>query len=137
MELLAKRLPDVSTKMRPSLSISVAKALASVKEILSTRKEPLVVVPALKAVQSVATTMSPGEEGALADLVPLALSASKEKDTALPALGALAALSYVIPYPFSVPLLMFLKSQARSSYHPFLPIDHFPERHSTSRARLR
>lgn len=100
LELLAKRLPDVSTKMRPAISNSVTKALASVKDILSTRKEPQVIVNALQAIKSIATTTSSGEESALADLVPLVISASKEKDAALAALGALAAMSYVVRYVF-------------------------------------
>lgn len=93
LDLLAKKLPDVSLKMRPTLTQSIVKALASIKNILTIHKEGQIVVNAFNAVKSIASTISSGEEGPLTDLVPLALSASKEKTLALSALGALSPLS--------------------------------------------
>ncbi|KAF8901036.1 armadillo-type protein [Gymnopilus junonius] len=111
LELLAKRLPDVSTRMRPALSSSVIKALASVKDVLSTRREPQVTINALQAIKSIASTMSPGEEGALSEITPLVLSSSKEKDTARQALGALAALSVKLG-PRIIPFFRSIISQS-------------------------
>ncbi|PPQ90282.1 hypothetical protein CVT25_013107 [Psilocybe cyanescens] len=93
LELLAKRLPDVSDKMRPTLSDFVIKILVSIKSLLTVQKEGQLVIHAFHAINSIASTISPGEESSLTDLVPFAISAAKEKALALSALGALSAMS--------------------------------------------
>lgn len=93
LELLAKRLPEVSAKMRPTLSSSIVKILVSVKGLLTVHKDGPLVVHAFDAINSIASTISSGEESSLTDLVPLVISAAREKALALAALGALSAMS--------------------------------------------
>lgn len=79
--------------MRPTLSGFVIKILVSIKSLLTVQKEGQLVIHAFHAINSIASTMSPGEESSLTDLVPFAISAAKEKALALSALGALSAMS--------------------------------------------
>ncbi|KDR78387.1 hypothetical protein GALMADRAFT_245550 [Galerina marginata CBS 339.88] len=111
LELLAKRLPDVSTKMRPALTPSINKALASIKELLTVQKDGQVVVHAFHGVQSIAATISPGEESSLTDLVPFVLSATKEKSLAPSAMGALATMSVKLG-PRVIPFFRSIVSQS-------------------------
>lgn len=93
LDLLAKRLPDVSSKMRPTLTASINKILAAVKTISSVQKESIIIDHALQAIKSISMTISPGEESGLTDLVPFVLASTKEKTTALSALAALSSMS--------------------------------------------
>ena len=93
LELLAKRLPDVSTKLRPEIAPMIIKILVSIKNVLATQKDGRVVIYALHALRSVASTMAPGEEGPLTDLVPHVFPGHREQPLVAPALAALSSLS--------------------------------------------
>lgn len=71
--------------------------LISIKNLLAIHKEAPIVPSAFQALKAIATTLYSGEEGSMTELVPYALSASKEKHSVGEALGALAAMSYVYP----------------------------------------
>lgn len=86
---MARRLPEVSTAVRPHISASVVKILSLIKSILSVRKVGAVAVNGLLALQSITVTMCTGEEGALTDLVPFILASVKETSTTVAALSVL------------------------------------------------
>ena len=92
LELLAKRLPNVSAKLRPEITPVVVKILGSVKDLLATQKDKQVVIHAFHALKSIASTMAPGEEGPLADLVPQVFPGQKEQPLVAPSLAALSSL---------------------------------------------
>ncbi|KAF4611649.1 hypothetical protein D9613_003824 [Agrocybe pediades] len=108
LDLLARRLPDVSAKMRPALTASVNKILISIKNITSVHKG--IADYALQAIKSVSATIAPGEEGGLTDLVPFVLAATKEKDTAPSAMGALSSMSVKLG-PRIIPFFRSIISQ--------------------------
>ncbi|KAF9553866.1 hypothetical protein CPC08DRAFT_672807 [Agrocybe pediades] len=111
LDLLARRLPDVSAKMRPALTASVNKILISIKNITSVHKG--IADYALQAIKSVSATIAPGEEGGLTDLVPFVLAATKEKDTAPSAMGALSSMSVKLG-PRIIPFFRSIISQSIS-----------------------
>ena len=94
LEILAKRLPEVSTKLRPELAPMVVTILTSIKNVLATQKDGQVMIYALHALRSIASTMAPGEEGPLTDLVPHVFPGHKEQPLVAPALAALSSLSW-------------------------------------------
>ncbi|KAJ3515006.1 hypothetical protein NLJ89_g2035 [Agrocybe chaxingu] len=93
LELLAKRLPDASSKMRSTISATINKLLVSIKNILAIQKDSQVTTFALQALKSIAETMCPGEEGPMSDLVPYVLAAIKEQKLVSFALSAVAPVS--------------------------------------------
>lgn len=93
LELLAKRLPDVSAKSRPGTTPSVTNILTSIKHLSTTRKDAAVVVHAFHALEAIASTICPGEESLLTELVPFALSGTKDSVLAKSALAALVPMS--------------------------------------------
>ncbi|KAJ7054756.1 hypothetical protein C8F01DRAFT_1162846 [Mycena amicta] len=82
--LLSQRLHDVANATR-------AKITTRINEIIEEMRKLLLAHP--DALQSIALTMSPGEEGALTAMVPTLLSAAKAHKMAQPAMSALAPLS--------------------------------------------
>ncbi|KAF8966928.1 armadillo-type protein [Flammula alnicola] len=111
LELLAKRLPDVSAKTRPGITGSIVNILTAIKNLLTIQKEGQVVIYAFQALKSIATTICPGEEGSLTDIVPFVLSATKERLYAGAALGALSSMSVKLG-PRTIPFFRTIISQS-------------------------
>lgn len=93
LELLARRLPNVFTELQPEIAPMIINILVSTKSGLAIQKDGRVVIYALHALKLVSSTMSPGEEGPLADLVPRVFSGHKEQPLVATALAALSSLS--------------------------------------------
>ncbi|KAF8154101.1 hypothetical protein B0H34DRAFT_800000 [Crassisporium funariophilum] len=93
LELLGKRLPDVSAQLRVQITDTVNTIIASIKNLLTTHKEGPVVTSAFQALNAIALTICPGEESSMTELVPFALSASKERPPVAAALAALSSMS--------------------------------------------
>ena len=83
----------MSTKLRPELAPMVVKILTSIKNVLATQKDGQVVIYALHALRSIASTLAPGEEGPLTDLIPHVFPGHKKQPLVAPALAALSSLS--------------------------------------------
>ena len=81
--------------MRSEIAEPINRILVSIKNLLVINKEAPVVLSGFRALKAIVATLCSGEEGSMAELVPYALSASKGKQGAGAALGALAAMSYV------------------------------------------
>ncbi|KAF9480276.1 hypothetical protein BDN70DRAFT_905831 [Pholiota conissans] len=111
LELLAKRLPDVATKARPGVSASVISILASIKKLASVQKEGPIVINSLQALNSIASTVCPGEESPLTELVPFVLSGAQDQLLAKPALAALASMSVKLG-PRIIPFFRAIISQS-------------------------
>lgn len=103
MEVLGKRLPDVSAKTRPAIRDGIKKILLSIKNFLHIHKKGAGVIFAFEALKSVAMTLCSGEEGPLADVIPYLLSAMDDKELASPSLATLASISWV--FTCTIPLL--------------------------------
>lgn len=95
LELVSKRLPEVSVKSRPEITPSIKSILASIKDILNVTKDTQACLVVFKALQSIASTMAPGEEGPLTNLVSQVLASTKEAPTAAIALSAMSPMAYV------------------------------------------
>ncbi|KAF9526013.1 hypothetical protein CPB83DRAFT_877003 [Crepidotus variabilis] len=93
LELVGKRVPSIAVKTRPTISKDINQILASIKNILNVHKTGNIVDHALESVTAIATTMCPGEEGSLMDLVPHLLASAQQVQTMSKALPSLAALS--------------------------------------------
>ncbi|KJA17838.1 hypothetical protein HYPSUDRAFT_191636 [Hypholoma sublateritium FD-334 SS-4] len=111
LELLAKRLPDVSAKARPGVSTSVISILTSIKHLTTTQKDGQVIVHAFHALESIASTICPGEESLLTELVPFTLSGTKDSNLAKSALAALAPMSVKLG-PRIIPFFRNIISQS-------------------------
>ncbi|KAF6750908.1 armadillo-type protein [Ephemerocybe angulata] len=75
LDLLSKRLPNVSDAARQEASPNVVRILANIKAILNKKQtESAVTIASLKALAAIASSMEPSEQGALADLVPVLLA---------------------------------------------------------------
>jgi U3 small nucleolar RNA-associated protein 10 len=102
-DVLAKRLPDVSARIRPNIKDNIKQLLQLTKNFLHINKNGDSLTFAFQALKSIADTLCAGEEGSLADLVPYVLSSMNDKDLAFSALSALSSISYVpscIPHIF-------------------------------------
>ncbi|CAA7262090.1 unnamed protein product [Cyclocybe aegerita] len=93
LELLAKRLPHASSKMRSSISAVINKILVSIKNTLTIQRDNQVTTFAFQSMKSIAATLCPGEEGPMSDLVPYVLSGIKEQELVSFALSAVASIS--------------------------------------------
>lgn len=93
--LLAERAPKLSDKVRSSSSSSVLKTLKTVKLCLTGDDEENV-RSSLKALDSLARTIAPGEENAFAELIPAVLPLIHNKSCNENAMDALGAIWYVL-----------------------------------------
>ncbi len=84
---------NVSSKTRPTITENIKKILLSIKKFLHFHKHAPGMASAFLAVRSIATTLCPEEEAALADVVPYILSATKDKELALSSLSSLSLIS--------------------------------------------
>jgi U3 small nucleolar RNA-associated protein 10 len=94
-DVLAKRLPDVSSRMRPNLKDNIKQILQLTKKFLHINKNGDALASAFQALKSMADTLCVGEEGSLADVVPYVLSSMNDKDLVSSSLSALTSMSYV------------------------------------------
>ncbi|KAI0369251.1 hypothetical protein BV20DRAFT_968110 [Pilatotrama ljubarskyi] len=92
LELFGDRLTEVAEKTRRSLTPSIVQVLDKIRSFLSGADDALA-RPALGALVTVSDTLSPGEENALANMVPLVLDAFRRERLRVPALQALLSFS--------------------------------------------
>jgi U3 small nucleolar RNA-associated protein 10 len=103
-DVLAKRLPDVSTEMRPNVKDDIKQILQSTKIFLQINKNGEALASAFQALRSIADTLCTGEEGPLADVVPYVLSSMNDKELASSSLSALTSISCVF-FPYGSPFV--------------------------------
>ncbi|KAJ7178741.1 armadillo-type protein [Mycena crocata] len=93
LDLLSERLPDIASSTRIKITPRVNEAVEEIRKLLLLHPDGSLAVSSYRAVQSVAATMSPGEEGALTTLITPLLMAIRGRKIATPAMAALAPLS--------------------------------------------
>ena len=94
LNLLASRLGNVTDDARRAISSSMNNILVLIRRTLSSRDEA-VIPAALKAMESIALTLSQGEENSLTSCIPATLDLIRERTLAALALPALVPVSYV------------------------------------------
>ncbi|KAJ7222324.1 hypothetical protein GGX14DRAFT_663256 [Mycena pura] len=103
LNLLSERLHDVANATRLKITARINETVEEIRKLLLVHSDGPLAVSSYKALQSIAVTMSPGEEGILTSIAPTILTALRAKKMAAPAMGALAPLSVklgprLIPY---------------------------------------
>jgi len=93
LDLLGVRLLNVASKTRPTITENIKEILLSIKNLLDFHEHAPGMASAFLAVRSIAATLCPEEEAALADVVPYVLSATKDKELALSSLSSLSLIS--------------------------------------------
>ncbi|KAL0575096.1 snoRNA-binding rRNA-processing protein utp10 [Marasmius crinis-equi] len=111
LDLLYLRLPRISNTVRQSVVPSIVKIAENIQKLLSQQPEKSIIVHAFKAVESVGSTMAPGEESCLTNLVSFLVSASKDRDLGVSAMSALATLPPKLG-PRLIPFFREIVSQA-------------------------
>lgn len=96
LNLLAERSLKLSDEVRNSSSSSVLKTLETVKLCL-TGNDEVNTQSSLKALDSLARTMAPGEENTFAELIPTILPLIHDQSYTENAVGALSTIWYVSP----------------------------------------
>jgi hypothetical protein len=120
LDLLASRLPTISDEARRASQPSIVKILRFTRKKPSTHNEGAFVPAACNAMKAIALSMSPGEEGPLADCIPMILAAIRDRAYIAPAMPVIVPLPWV--YGFVLHGLMSLmrvieKSWAHESSH--------------------
>ncbi len=87
---------NITDKVREDVKPVWSKSIGVSKEMLSTSADPLLSA-ALRALNTLALTVSPGEEHSLTTTVPLVIDNIRERKSTRSALEVLLALSYVYP----------------------------------------
>ncbi|KIP06398.1 hypothetical protein PHLGIDRAFT_128310 [Phlebiopsis gigantea 11061_1 CR5-6] len=90
--LLAEGLPNVSERVRQESRVAITKIVDSIKTLIPTAT-PGVLSSALNALNTIATSLSPGEEHALTSTVPLVIKSIKERRATSSALTTLLSLT--------------------------------------------
>ncbi|KAI0670242.1 hypothetical protein C8Q78DRAFT_1138718 [Trametes maxima] len=103
LDLFSSRLTEVSDKARRELTPSIVQIVDRVRSILPSAQETLA-RSALEAVAAISETLSSGEEGSLASIVPPVLGAVRQTGARASALRALLSLSSKLG-PRSIPYL--------------------------------
>ncbi|KAJ7456907.1 hypothetical protein FB451DRAFT_1275210 [Mycena latifolia] len=93
LDLLAERLHDVASTIRLKVTARVNECVEEIRKLLLLHPDGPLTASSYKALQSIAGTMSPGEEGSLTTLIPPILATIRGRKMAEPAMGALAPLS--------------------------------------------
>lgn len=100
LEILSEQLPKVTDKVRLELRAAISKIVEAIKKILQATPPDSVVQVALSALETIASTMSVGEEYTLTSSVSLVITKIQSRQTAPAALSALLTLSYAFsPVP--------------------------------------
>ncbi|ESK96722.1 u3 small nucleolar RNA-associated protein 10 [Moniliophthora roreri MCA 2997] len=92
LDLLSSRLPRISGTVRQAVTTAVVQIVEAVKRLLSQNPEKPIAVSAFKALRAIGTTLSSGEESCLTNLVPVMITATRDRDLATAAMSALASL---------------------------------------------
>ena len=114
LNLLAERVIKLSDEVRNSSSSSVSKILETLKLCLIGNDEGNV-RSGLKALDSLARTMAPGEENVFAELIPIVLSLIHNKSYNENAVDALSAIRYVTYVEMVAGVLIGQKHETRSA----------------------
>ncbi|KAJ7701560.1 hypothetical protein B0H17DRAFT_1195339 [Mycena rosella] len=93
LDLLAERLHNVASATRVKIIARINECVEEIRKLLLVHPDGPLAVSSYKALQSIAGTMSPGEEGSLTTLIPPVLAAIRGRKMAKPAMAALAPLS--------------------------------------------
>ncbi|KAJ7146113.1 hypothetical protein C8R44DRAFT_600928 [Mycena epipterygia] len=93
LDLLSERLPNVTSTTRLKITARISESVEEIRKLLLLHSEGPLVVSSYRALQSIAGTMSPGEEGSLTTLIPVVVTAIRARKMATPAMAALAPLS--------------------------------------------
>ncbi|KAK7055439.1 U3 small nucleolar RNA-associated protein 10 [Favolaschia claudopus] len=93
LDLLGERLGDVASPTRQRITPRINACLEEMQRLLVLHSDGPLVASCYKALQAIASTMGPGEEGSLTEMVPPILTTVRGRKMALPAMAALAPLS--------------------------------------------
>lgn len=92
-KLLAGELHNVSETVRQDSKALIIKIVDTIKKLISAANSQGIVSSALLALNSITTTLAPGEEHALTTAVPLVINSIRERRATAPALTTLLSLT--------------------------------------------
>ncbi|KAJ7042839.1 hypothetical protein C8F04DRAFT_1251651 [Mycena alexandri] len=93
LDLLSQRLPDITSTTRVKITARINASVEEIRKLLLLHSDGPLSASSYKALQSIAATMSAGEEGALTTMIPPVLAAIRGRKMAKSAMAALAPLS--------------------------------------------
>ncbi|KAJ7607399.1 hypothetical protein FB45DRAFT_1135460 [Roridomyces roridus] len=93
LDLLSQRIHDISSATRAKITARINETVDEIKKLLLAHLDGALAASGYKAVRSIVETMGPGEENSLLALIPLAISAIRNRKMVKPAVSALAPMS--------------------------------------------
>jgi U3 small nucleolar RNA-associated protein 10 len=101
LDLLAERLPMIAINVRQEVTDAVKKIIDWVRIFIESRNDDPVSQSAFRALRSIASSLQPGEESTVNDVVPSILSVIRQQTAGTPiALASLVPLPSVF-FPFT------------------------------------
>ncbi|KAJ6554556.1 armadillo-type protein [Mycena capillaripes] len=110
LDLLSERLHNIASTTRLKITARVNAIVEEIRKLLLLHPDGPLATSSYKALQSIASTMSPGEEGSLTTMVPPVIAAIRTRKMAIPAMAALAPLSVKLG-PRLIPFFRDIVSQ--------------------------
>ncbi|KAJ7762738.1 hypothetical protein DFH07DRAFT_813302 [Mycena maculata] len=93
LDLLSERLPDIASGTRIKITARINETVEEIRKLLPLHPDGTLAASSYKALQSIADTMSPGEEGSLLALIPPIIAAIRTRKMAKSAMAALAPMA--------------------------------------------
>ncbi|KAJ6464259.1 hypothetical protein C8R47DRAFT_1180243 [Mycena vitilis] len=116
LDLLSERLPEVANATRLKITARVSATVDEIRKLLLLHPDGPLAASSYRALKSIASTMSPGEEGSLTTMVPSVLAAIRGRKMAIPAMAALAPLSVKLG-PRLIPFFRDIVTQCVTLLH--------------------
>ncbi|KAJ7756261.1 hypothetical protein B0H16DRAFT_696293 [Mycena metata] len=93
LDLLSERLPAIASTTRVKITARINASVEEIRKLLVLHPDGPLAASSYKALQSIAATMSAGEETSVTTMIPLVLAAIRGRKMAKSAMAALAPLS--------------------------------------------